>query len=139
MIDATLIQIINRIGGPYGDRECLYCVHVFMLPTIPANDSEDFRFLIGSSIGIEVLKIYCESESYSIEIFNKETLYGFNKVAHLDSIDKWKMIGGNMGENGTYITINRDNPQTSFVYATITNDDAKETGPIHIEFMVSDI
>lgn len=139
MIDGNLINKIDRIGGPYGDRECFYTCYEFTIPSVSAGSSSRSRFLIGKSIGIEVLKSYCESSNYTLEIFNKENFHGAYKVASLKEIEKWVMIGGNMGENGTYITLNRDQPRTDYVYLEITNNDTVETGTIYLEFMVSDI
>lgn len=139
MIDGNLINRIDRIGGPYGDRECFYTCYEFTVPTVLANDYSRFRFLIGKSIGIEVLKVYCESTKYSFEIFNKENFHGAYKVVSLTDINKWVMIGGSMGENGTYLTVNRDQPSTDYVYAEIVNSDSVATGTIYVEFMVSDI
>jgi len=137
MIYAELMEQINNIGGKYGDRECFYADFVFTIQNIPKNTVSDIIcFNIGERISLDFIRMYCESTDYSLELYDKETCSGFNKLLVKENINKWSAFN-DYEQNGSILIINRDQPKVPHLYGKIINNSAIDTGLITINFLVA--
>ena len=140
MIDAKLTNRIGGIGGRYGDRESIYTLFCFVVPSVDASDKSDVvRFKMGDRLGFEFYKSFSESTKYTVELFTKKNAYGINKFLEAVDINKWAGFD-DYEQGGSLSIINMDQPQEPYIYGVITNNDAvNATGLISFEFLTSSI